>query len=134
MVQVAKVDHAQVLNLARRYTNEAENDLLQESLYDESEEPPIPHVDQAQVVNLARRLTASAENDLLQESLYDPSEEPPIPELGKNKVYNKDTCDDIAKHVVSADYLPAQCNQFPSAVQYAKSHDKDRTDGSELLS
>jgi len=28
MVQVAKVDHAQVLNLARRYTNEAENDLL----------------------------------------------------------------------------------------------------------
>lgn len=104
------------------------------SSLDESEEPPIPQPSQAQVLNLARRLTSSAENDLLQESLYDPSEEPPVPELGKNKVYNQKNCEEIARHVVHADNLPTQCNQFPTAVQYAKAHDKDRTSGHEILS
>lgn len=67
-------------------------------------------------------------------ALTDPSEEPPVPELGKNTVYNKEKCDDIARHVLHAESLPTQCNQFPSAVQYAKTHDKDRTVGAEILS
>jgi hypothetical protein len=130
MVQLANVDQEKVVNLARRYTNDAENDLLQASLYDEAEEPPIPQPSQEQVVNLARRFTASAENDLLQESLYDPSEEPVLPE----KLYDKKTCEEIAQHVVHAASLPAQCNQFPSAVQAAKSHDKDITHPTQILS
>ena len=57
-----------------------------------------------------------------------------VPALGSNKVYTKESCEEIARHVVHPEFLPAQCEKFPTAVQYAKSHDKDTTHPTQLLS
>lgn len=87
--------------------------------------------DHTKAVNLARRYTVQNENDLMQESLYDEVEEK---DVFKNKEYNKDICEELAHHVVHPQYLPQECNKYNEAVQIAATHDKDRTDPSQLLS
>jgi hypothetical protein len=50
------------------------------------------------------------------------------------KEYSKEICEDLARHVVHAKYLPSECAKHSEAVQYAKSHEKDTTDATQVLS
>lgn len=50
------------------------------------------------------------------------------------KEYNKEICEDLAHHVVHATHLPSECTQYSEAVQVAKSHEKDMTDATQILS
>lgn len=54
--------------------------------------------------------------------------------VAPKKEYNKDICDELAHHTIDAKYMPKECNQYSEAVQFAKSHEKDRTDPTQLLS
>ena len=50
------------------------------------------------------------------------------------KEYSKEICEELAHHVVHAKYLPSECTKHSEAVEYAKSHEKDTTDATQILS
>lgn len=115
--------------LPRAFSHDIRDSHLPDDSVETSEVSVKP--DHTKAVNLARRFTAQNENDLMQESLYEEVEEK---EAFKKKEYNKDICEELAHHVIQPQYLPKECNKYNEAVQYAATHEKDRTDPTQLLS
>ena len=82
----------------------------------------------AQQVNLARRLSVQNENDMVQ-SLFDFDDE----EMPK-KAYDRESCSQLARHLVHFKDMPAECIQYPDLAFDLKRRDSDTTHPSSLLS
>ncbi|GFH47337.1 hypothetical protein CTEN210_03812 [Chaetoceros tenuissimus] len=77
-------------------------------------------------VNLARKFTSQNENDMLGFSGYEDD--------GDEKVYTKDMCEELSKHVMAVKHLPNQCMKFSDIVHSVEVNEKDSVHPSSFLS
>jgi hypothetical protein len=121
---------AQQVNLARRYSVQNENDLLQETIFGK-----FKAVDDSTRPTILRSTILLTDNDDIywHTTFHSPhSSEDDLMDMPK-ATYNRDTCAKLAPHLMHFKDMPPECHQFPDIAYDLKRRDSDTTHPSSVL-